>query len=1235
MLNSSIVDQYTTETTIPTKMSTALPNDDCESTFKLETEFLTKYLPQQYVYNQDNTSTIITSRALKTSYIWPKNKPITINDLSIFAENGHTLGIDYQLTYIRMFALDLDCSCRKTGSNFEHINENIVTKVIQHLTKLIEEVLGVNRIEFSVWRNNCGFHIYTDLMVSMPTHLFLKKQLETKIDFIAQPIIFEVPNIMPLPYSAKRMGYPYKLLYINENMNNIPLTNYNEFNCLELFIFQQIPLDGRTVANITSIMGTEFLVKNKTPIYRRNNPKIVNVSSVTLYDNFSYMTQFENYIKLMVSQYNTHITKIDDIDFSDITEDERVQIQTFMGKINKLFGTHGSESCDLFIKLSALDFGGLYLQPFTAALFLDLQSTDIIKFKSILKKIYKSAMNQYAAIKVFVNLVNIQTFHAYSEETSDSIIEHLHFLISHNALPTQTLDQQINSIMEKMTDTQADSVRAILNKCDKNRLELIINELIRKFKKIFFEMKILYYDQSSSRYYFLNPMNGAAYESCSKLTVDMYPSVVRRWIGYSSIASNIFKQVFEQSHDMHLIDPINFTQSTYMYSTKVGVFNSAVGLYTAHTRFLRFYKFRNTSIWPYNVPEKLFYAQNESIIEHYDVVTKFVSIIQNDLFKLYTHCVFAPAMIQLRNLISIEERFIYKIFSSLADHKNFESAHFLIEYFQFDPKIIYLLIHICNEYGGLEILYSYQTMCSKIFQSNSISPLLWREKFQSVIDHAHYDATKPTYIEKLMSLHGEHIESVPTSTYLFIVIILACMIKCDAYNDFILAFNITLPDKINHHELYTEFDCKTTMASMRSNFNRARDIVFGKNRTPFQDTLIDELFSICMSANFKPETVINYLTAVSAMFIPVNVSKKLTLLQGDGDVGKSLACKKIAEIAAPSVGRFEDVSSLMNRASPAEYSVIIINEAARFNSSHIRIITGNDDTSMKRFFTQSYELQRMQTLMFGATNIHVSFKGSDREDVDKTSVSRLYAILFTGKQCPAETHHSSLISMLANETYFSGLLVPIMSDSVNALRWLSFGIYMSVRDINYYPKLNTDCDACRDYQHTVHYYNSKLYKFIVDSGLIDAPGFFISKEKLLSIVKPNIDKNGKYSSISAFKSDFEKQYNISFDKIKDISNFQQIGLIQHIIDNMMVVEEEGSQITADDIKKKLEVYTLMEHCDNARSYFQRTQEKYYDYQTGVYKNIAFASNVPQSYDGNESPSNTTSISRDSLVMKSV
>lgn len=1201
---------------------------------------------EQYDHNLDNTSTVIISRTLKTSYIWPKHKPLTIDDLQVFAEHGHTLGIDYAATYCRMFALDLDCVCR-TGSNFEHLGENVVNLIIAKLNEVFAQMVN-KPPAFSVWRNQCGFHVYSDILVSMPTHFYIKKQLESFVEFQNQPVVFEVPSVMPLPFSAKVRGKPYTLNTRSENMTDVSMTIcMDQQDCLELFAFTQLALEGRTAAKLTTILGNQYLVKLAIPTIRRASPKIINLSYIKLYDNFSYMKQFEEYAISMSKHHNIQNTTISDIDFQEFTAEERAQIRLFMSMINTLFGSRdGQDSCSTFINISALDYGGLYLQPFVAALFLHLQDvglfTNFDRFRLVLVKMYHSAMIQYSAVRQFVDLLNVQSLQAYSEETGESIIKHLHFMISHSTLPTQTLDEQINTIMEKKTDITAtvscDTINRECSKRDKSAAEKLICDLLESFRDIFFEMKILYYDQSSSRYYSLNPKHSAAYESSAKLSNYLYPSVIRAWVGYTKTATTILKTKLEDAHHIHIQDPINFAQTEYMFSTQVGVFNSATGLYTARSRFLRFSKFRYSSVWPFGQPEVTFYAQNETLLEHYSAIVDIIKIIHESLFEIYTHSIFAPAIIQLRSLMSISEQCIGQTLTILSHFKQYEPAYFLLEYYPFDPKIIYLMLHLSEKYGGIECFSSYKILCAKVFRTEQVTVEQWSAKYTNIMTGASYDDSQTGQLEKLKSLSGVDASDCADDMFLVVTIVLACIVKCDAFDTFVQAFNIVDPKTTYQHPRYTDFDRATNLKTMKSNMTRARSIIFGENISRFRHTIIDELLSICMSADFRPETVVNYLTAVGSMYIPINVLKKLVLIHGDQDVGKSLACKKITAIAQPSSGRFDDISAVMARSSVAEYSAVILNEASSLNAAQLKIVTGNDDTSSMKFYSQKYELQKMQTHMFGATNLHVSFKG--RGDVDKTSVSRLYAIQFTGINCSADAPHSSLMSMMVGGLYFSGILSPILAQAIEALKWLSFGMYMSIRDANYFPKLDLSCDTCRQYQHTVHYNNSVLYKFLVDSEIIDAPGFSITKEKLFSIISMNLDKTGEFQTLSAFKLAFEKQYNISFEKTTHVKNFQQLGLIQHVANNMLAIEVPNSRIDRADITNRLKLYTRSEYKDAAKDYFQRTYEKYFNYTNTCYEGLAFVSEDPCtsdkfiSFDGNTDDA-AMNIDENSLVMHCV
>jgi hypothetical protein len=344
------------------------------------------------------------------------------------------------------------------------------------------------------------------------------------------------------------------------------------------------------------------------------------------------------------------------------------------------------------------------------------------------------------------------------------------------------------------------------------------------------------------------------------------------------------------------------------------------------------------------------------------------------------------------------------------------------------------------------------------------------------------------------------------------------------------------------------------------------------------------------------------------------------------------------------VGRFPNLSKVLERSGVGDYNVVIINELNDLIPYEIKSITGNDPESVQKFYTQRYELQTCRALVYGATNVHVRFRNSTSE-IDRTTISRLYSILFTGKSIPSTYNQCTFFSMMCTGTYYinkSFFYYQSKDVSAVALGWLAFSRYIKYRDNNYYPLLNVDSVGCRDYQNIVYYNNSKLYKFLVDAGLIDELDFFISKKHFLNIIRRNISKDDRapFKDIETVRKLFQVQNNIDFDKMDVIRNYQEIGLIKNIYHNMAAIPDKGSIITKSDIAEHLKMYTSVEHVDNAYQYFSRTYKDYYDDDLRVYKDLMFK-NKPVSYEGNESSMTDSTIhnlmmdSSSSLVLQNV
>nr|AKH40402.1 putative dnahel [Kallithea virus] len=1200
-----------------------LPIDDSEAIFDLETQFLQLHNVRPYKNIDDDQSTIIYSRALDTYYLWPIDDPLTIDKLSTFKTTGHTLNIAYTKTYSRNFALDLDCVCRKRSMDIisKHLSENLVVQIQNDIIQTFVDILNIksNSIKISIWRNLCGFHLYTNVYVSMPTHLLLKKIIEVK--YQNSEVIFEVPTFMPLPYSAKKINHPYQQVNSGADVDSITFTATVKLtNYIEFFKYFNIPINGFTVATINTVRGDTYFVKLQKAVAVSTIPKVFNVMSISLDPAYSYMKQFESYIVDMVKTVNIESNIIGDINLDAFNVDERSMLRYFMSNFNNKFvniimdesqfdiesTTNNYETCKYFIHYSAINHGGLYLQPFTAALYLamNIPETQFERFRNLLKLLYANV--QYKSVETFIKYINLPIYHAYRESnTSESIINHLQYLHKHNVSPIQSINDQINTIACSITSfTEAPSIQDM----PKEEYDKYIRETINMFMEIFIEMQLIYYDNISERHYCLSMSTSAHYQSHKKLTENLLPSVLRTWIGNSIHTSKYLTNYLEHSPKIYSDKPLKFTTSPFMFATTVGVFNSITGLYTANCNFLKFTKFRTCSIWNNPIrPPKMYTEQNEDIVHTLEIAKKYSSFMHNNIIELYTHAIIAPAFIQVPHILNVDECKITQLFNLFSHHKNFESMYFLVEYFPIDPKIIYLMMHLCYEYDGIDILLTYHTMVSRIFHYNKVTKQTWQDKFNYVIESASYDDTKSTYMDQLLSLKGCHDYHLDKNTCLFVVLFTTCISKCLSYSEFNEAFNIKVPlQPKNIHPAYNGISNNTNMDTMRENFDRARSIVFGDNLSDFESRLIDECISISMSANFIPETISNILSSIGLTYIPVNIKKKLIVFHGHGDVGKSLLCKKLQDMVGPKVGRFTDLSKVMNRASVSEYTVTIISELNDLVPSEIKSITGNDSESRMRFFSQAYELQEMQSLMYGATNIHVKFRNSNNSrsnDVDRTTINRLYTILLTGAQCPATDSQPNLLTMLVNGQFYMGILQDRPDDSTTSLAWLSFCTYLEYRDKNFHPMLNVASPSSRDYQNTVYYNNSKLYRFLVNSGMVEDKHFYISRNRFLDIIKNNLDKD--FPDLTTFKIKFEQQYNICFAKATRIPHFQQSGLINHIWENMAVINDEESLISYSDIFNRVKIYTLEEHRDNALQYFTTVNAKYFDAKTQTYKGVAF------------------------------
>lgn len=1230
--------------------SNTLPNTLCEVTKQLESELIEDFQVQPYLFDVDDMATVIYSRTLNTHYLWPKDNPLTVEILAKkFKTNGHTLAISMSKSYCRLFSLDIDCLCRK-NSMVDHVNMTLIQEILQVLRNEFRNILNIDNIDCTIWSNKCGFHIYTNVNVSLPTHFFIMNVIKTQ--FQQSSALIEIPTYMPLPYSAKEKGRPYLPELITNEYNRLPLTTtINKF--VEVFAFSNLFIEDLTAAEVNFYSGKMYLSFSR-PIVRETVPRLTMVQSVRIFESFSFMNeQLSAYITQQVNDYNSHITKIGDINLEEFDQQVRIQLRTFMTEINNKFiptvpgGGRNDEQnylCNRFIEISALENGALYLQHFVAALYKFMHFETFDKFKQFLRVIYSKTISTSPVVRTFVDKIDVNSLDCYTDSYSE-IIDQLHYLIKHGVNPCDTFDNRINTVLCSVTkEHNYHAIADAINKASKKDHDAMLEVLFLNFVSILYDLKFVYYNSTSETYYILSGEYGTHYLTRTNITNKDLPQSMKNWMGVLAISNNsssaITKHIGSFRHN-NLI----FSNANFMFATDKGVFNSITGLYSANTTLLKFPLNRESAIWDCTLGrDEMFIDQNAHIIEQFEVAFKYFKILENRSDELYIHAVFAPAIIQMRYELMIDEYVIECLINKYAEYNDYSAAMFIIEYFPINPKFIYLLMYIIKQHDGIGTLISYSKLCHQVFNYEVTCKDLWIKKFENFYNSITYDATAKTQLEKLKSLESNS-TTIYTNEYtlLLMTILAACQIKCPTFKPFTSAFEAEIGKIQQIHPNYVDFDYNFNISCMKLNFKRAIDIVYGTKLSQFELNLVNESMSICMSANFINELILNYIDSVALTFVPKNILKKIIVYHGPSNVGKSYLCKKLQDLIFPYVVRVPDMSLSQRSEFTTNNFITIFNEVNILEANLLKMITGNDAVSTMKFYSQKLNLQEHQSLMYGATNTHISFSSSPSrsfKSTERTTIDRIYCVPLSGAIKNISANQANLLMMLLDGVYFSDTIIKAPEPNSNALGWLSYAAYVDRRDAKFTPYININSDYNRQYKNTVYYNNDSLYKFICNCGIVDEEGFYISSVRFKSIIRQNIDKNSIFKNESDFKLRFKESFGIDIDNVKYIKNFQELGLIQHIRQNMQTLESKDSCINAEDILERLNIYdNSSDSRSNAHAYFKMQNSQYYDYNDSVYKGITFKFDLMH-YDGNEysnTPNNSTSlnISSDSLVFQQV
>jgi hypothetical protein len=933
-----------------------------------------------------------------------------------------------------------------------------------------------------------------------------------------------------------------------------------------------------------------------------------------------------------------------------------------------------------FIKTTSEDYGCMYMQPLLVAFYKYVSSKIHIitnaDFRVLLKHyIYKSVIDSRVVLRTFVERFEKNTIEAYYFDYN-TILEHVRYMIIHDLSPFKSLNDNIDKLMTiRNNGMTAKMLQDELAKKKKDEQNAILINLLDTFFNILKELRVILYDETATRYY-VNVDYFYKSIAKGKITTNELPSCLFNWIG-QNMTSAIhlhLQNILNYSLRKYYHPYTQKVTPKFMISTSGGVYNSATNTYTAHTPLLVFVKFRFYWVWNWyegthydNSSERapvMYEKQNEDIQRLTSKALLIVKDMESIVTDLYLHFMVVPAILQLRYILSVDEFSIYKFVNIMAKHRSFSSIYTLIDYFPVDPKFVYLISYFHKKYENLNIMLNYTKLRDRIFNYDNVDGDDWLRRFGIIYRHIKYNpdeklnqleritsiivkthndenntsattASTNHYDEEIIFANNNHdyneqrngddykLDKFNDNEMFLYNLIAVCMIKCESFETLTSAFRVNeLPkEPLKIHADYEEFNERKDVSLENCIYakERAYKKVFGGSKMDlFRKSLIERLFSIGISANFEPEKCTSILDILTPLNISFNACKKINMLFGVGDVGKSYLCDDAQAMCEPKVSRINDLSKMHDRfqGASATSNLMIINEANSFNASTIKSITGNDAESSMRMYTQNFEMHHDQCTILAATNSYITFT----TEVERTAINRIYAVTLTGTSCPESVKIDSLFGMMTDAMYFREL-VNLGSSSPRTLVWLVYCRYLLMRDKNLCPTLNSDSEDCRKFQLMVYYNNNKTFRTLVNCGLIEEKGFYINAKKLLSIVRKSFEKSERDKQYDEFKRKFQQLYNINFNTDEYVNNFQQSGLIQHVYTTMDARYEECAEITHKDIIDRLSIYNVSEDRNNAKKYFDRTYGKYYDYNKKVYRNLSFTHDEASDY---FDPDNTSS-----------
>ena len=641
-----------TETTETARVSRVLQTDDNSQIRLLEQQFVEKH--KLIAYN-DNLllspkDTVFNSRTLNNAnYVYKYDAqadPLTVDtDFDEFSTVGTTLTVNNELTYLRYAAWDLDCPCKKQGSDISyHLNELHVTSFVDVLKKHFVSTYSFETVECVIFTRQCGFHVYTNIPVSLNYHTFLTETL-LKAQF-GHKFVIEVPQLMPVPYSAKIPGKCYQPLFLSNGNSPVPIT-YNEVKFFDNFTYTKKTLSlgeggnqaGGMRKKLGSLIGNEKLFiyetsnaiwkgTNETSLYEeslnvRFTPSSVHDHKYTLYLHFVKNSSQHNSFKK-----NAHYRAVSpslttcDVQERSISIDRLWKL--FLNFFKDTYYHYSLEPAEIvFINKSFIDNGSLNLVHYLvgAVKYMKKLGFDLDANCAELSTYFKTNVysdyyrvpdssekedctdfsddddaDDVALIHHILDNLDLSCIEPFYSSSYDFIFTYL----TENDVLDIYIDDDPKTVITKLINSRnsptIDGIDGIVDKRDKRKQTL---RAIDIYLDILYRRRYLIRDEKN---WYIYKKNGAydQIDGNKKIEASMLYG-----IGYFNDPADFWSITDRIAHThQEFLTTISYCKCEFLISTQIGVFNSILGLFMTNSPILLFITTHNRSNYLWTDPEK-------------------------------------------------------------------------------------------------------------------------------------------------------------------------------------------------------------------------------------------------------------------------------------------------------------------------------------------------------------------------------------------------------------------------------------------------------------------------------------------------------------------------------------------------------------------------------------------------------------------------------------------------------